>query len=232
MVGAGAVVFAVMGYVISKQSPPDFTVELNPRLLAAILGETPEDIEKAIDFLQSPDPISRTDEKEGRRLERVGSFNYHVINGAKYYAIRNYEERKAYNREAQRKFREKHSKTTIPTGENTATGTTSNEPPPAPKVNRIPDLEEVKLQAAKIGLSEVEAVKFFNHYASNGWRVGKNPMRSWSHALGGWKLRSQEYGNNKGSSSKGSPTIDRNIGNANEGAAREYAGLGNISVPG
>ncbi len=193
MVGAGAVVFAVMGYVISRQQPPDFTVELNPKLLAAILGETPEAIEKAIDYLQSPDPISRTEEKDGRRLEKVGSFNYHVVNGAKYHSIRNYEERKAYNREAQRKFREKHSKP----GDNTATGNTPPpELPPATKPpKRIPDLEEVLLVAAKTGLSEVEARKFFSYYASNGWKVGKNPMKSWQHALSGWKTRSEQYSN-------------------------------------
>ncbi len=150
MVGAGAVVFAVMGYVISKQKPPEFTVELNPKLLAAILGETPEEIQKAIDYLEAPDPISRTDRKEGKRLEKVGSFNYHVVNGDIYHNIRNYEERKAYNREAQRKFREKNQKPVLPPpGVNTATGTTppsdpvkdepSTPPKPKPSVVIIPE---------------------------------------------------------------------------------------------
>ena len=108
MVGAGACVFALMGYVISKQQPPDFTVELNSKLLAAILGETEDEIEKAVEYLCAPDPISRSPDNEGRRLLKVGAFNYHVVNGAAYNRIRNYEERKAYNREAQAKYRSRN----------------------------------------------------------------------------------------------------------------------------
>ncbi len=52
-----------------------------------------------------------------------------------------------------------------------------------------PDLQTVKLQAAKIGLPDNEAEKFFNYYQANGWKVGRNPMRSLPHALANWKLR-------------------------------------------
>lgn len=52
-----------------------------------------------------------------------------------------------------------------------------------------PSLEEIKRQAAKLGLPESEAEQFFFYYESNGWRVGKNPMKCWSSALSGWKLR-------------------------------------------
>jgi hypothetical protein len=51
-----------------------------------------------------------------------------------------------------------------------------------------PSIEAIKLQAAKIGLSDLEAEKFFNYYESNGWRVGKNPMKSWPGAMANWKL--------------------------------------------
>lgn len=51
-----------------------------------------------------------------------------------------------------------------------------------------PTIEELALQAAKIGLPESEIAKFMNYYESNGWRVGKNPMQSWPHALQTWKL--------------------------------------------
>jgi uncharacterized protein YdaU (DUF1376 family) len=68
-------------------------------------------------------------------------------------------------------------------------------------------LDEVKAEAAKIGLPAIEAEKFFGHYQSNGWRVGRNPMRSWRAALNNWKLRS--YDNNRTSGSKPNP---RNAG--------------------
>ena len=37
-----------------------------------------------------------------------------------------------------------------------------------------------------------EAERFFDYYESNGWRVGKNPMRSWIHAIGNWKRNYEE----------------------------------------
>lgn len=52
-----------------------------------------------------------------------------------------------------------------------------------------PSLEEVKLQAAKIGLPDDEAESFFYHYESNGWKVGRNPMKCWLSALSGWRVR-------------------------------------------
>ena len=58
----------------------------------------------------------------------------------------------------------------------------------------IPSIEAIKLQAAKIGLPDTEAEKFFSYYESNGWRVGRNPMKSWPDSLTGWKQRQQTYG--------------------------------------
>ncbi len=108
MIGAGAVAFAVMGYVIAKQVP-DRTVgsqvELNPKLLAMILGEPEKEVLKAINYLCSPDPNSRSPESGGRRLVKLGTFAYQVVNGAKYMAIRDQESRRAQNRTAQAKFR-------------------------------------------------------------------------------------------------------------------------------
>ena len=55
-----------------------------------------------------------------------------------------------------------------------------------------PSHDELLLQAAKIGLPEREAEKFFCYYESNGWKVGKNKMKQWRIALTGWKLRWEE----------------------------------------
>lgn len=48
------------------------------------------------------------------------------------------------------------------------------------------------MAAAKVGLPQIEAEKFFNYYESNGWRVGRVKMVSFQHALAGWKIRWQE----------------------------------------
>jgi hypothetical protein len=47
---------------------------------------------------------------------------------------------------------------------------------------------EVGAFAREIKLPGVEAEKFFNHYRSVGWKVGKNPMKDWKSALRKWKL--------------------------------------------
>lgn len=113
MVGAGAMRFAVLDFVITTQKPSrewGSVVEINPVLLGAILGESVEDVGEAIDFLCAPDPNSRSKEEEGRRMVKLGEFLYRVVNGAKYRAIRDEEARRTQNREAQRRFLEKKSK--------------------------------------------------------------------------------------------------------------------------
>ncbi len=71
-------------------------------------------------------------------------------------------------------------------------GTDASPPPPpegepkSPSRFQKPSLEAVKLAMAKAGLPEDEAQGFIDYYESNGWRVGKNPMRSWQGAIGTW----------------------------------------------
>jgi uncharacterized protein YdaU (DUF1376 family) len=43
---------------------------------------------------------------------------------------------------------------------------------------------------------EVQAASFLNHYESNGWKVGKNPMKSWKHAVTNWITRGKQNGTN------------------------------------
>lgn len=105
MFGAGEHVFAVWGYVIA--SAVDGAIELNPPFVAAVLGTTAERVTDAIAYLCQPDPKSRSLSNMGRRLAHEGGFQYRVINHAKYRAIRNEEDRRAYNREAQRRHRAK-----------------------------------------------------------------------------------------------------------------------------
>lgn len=50
-----------------------------------------------------------------------------------------------------------------------------------------PSLEAIKEYAAAQGLPEEEAIKFHGYYTSNGWRVGKNPMKSWHGAIATWR---------------------------------------------
>lgn len=106
MVGSGASVFAVWSYVIANTRPPGL-VEINPVILASMIGAGVNDIESALDYLQAADPRSRSKDCEGRRLIKVDDFLYSVPTWQKYRDSRNDEERRAYNAEAARKHRAK-----------------------------------------------------------------------------------------------------------------------------
>ena len=49
--------------------------------------------------------------------------------------------------------------------------------------------------AIRIGTDQakIEAEKFVNYYESNGWKVGKNPMKSWSAAANNWITNTKQY---------------------------------------
>lgn len=58
------------------------------------------------------------------------------------------------------------------------------------KVFSKPTLEEVR----KLSISEkINIDGFFDYYQSNGWKVGKNPMKDWKAAARGWSKR--QYSN-------------------------------------
>ena len=48
--------------------------------------------------------------------------------------------------------------------------------------------------------TDVTVDKWFNHYESNGWKVGRNPMRDWKASYRNWNLNNYGQPNNKGSS--------------------------------
>lgn len=49
-----------------------------------------------------------------------------------------------------------------------------------------PTLEDVKAYCTE-RRNNVDAERFFNYYTSNGWRVGKNPMKDWKAAVRTWE---------------------------------------------
>jgi hypothetical protein len=60
-----------------------------------------------------------------------------------------------------------------------------------------PSLDEVLLECTNARMTEAEGARFFNYYESNGWRVGRNPMKSWRHALANWQTRNNHSQANK-----------------------------------
>jgi hypothetical protein len=116
MVGAGPTVFAVWGYVIANCR--DSAVELNPKLLATIIGCDAGEIAHAIGALCAPDPDSRGKEHDGRRLVHQDGFLYLVSRYEHYRSLRSEDDRTAYMRDYMRKRRQAGPDSGHPANEN------------------------------------------------------------------------------------------------------------------
>lgn len=66
---------------------------------------------------------------------------------------------------------------------------------PSPRASKRfspPGLEEIEVYFAEKGGTAAQAERFRDFYESNGWKVGKNPMKSWKAAASGWMSRDKE----------------------------------------
>lgn len=104
MFGAGLPVMALWPYMLATCDKKG-RVEVNPPMVAVMLGCTDDEVSGALTFLAAPDPNSRTKDFDGRRIEKVGQFLYQILNYVKYRDIRAEEERIEYQREWDRAHR-------------------------------------------------------------------------------------------------------------------------------
>jgi len=49
-----------------------------------------------------------------------------------------------------------------------------------------PTPQELVAHFESKGSNRDQAERFFNHYESNGWKVGRNPMKAWKSAVSNW----------------------------------------------
>ena len=56
-----------------------------------------------------------------------------------------------------------------------------------------PTVWEVENFCRTQGLTLVDAQRFVDYYEANGWKVGRNPMRSWQAAARNWQRREMQY---------------------------------------
>jgi hypothetical protein len=160
---------------------------------------------EALKVLESPDTRRlEPQEFDGRRIEKVEG-GWLILNAETYQKKMQEVNARLSNAERQARYRERMAAAPVPEAASSAF--------------KPPTMEEVKLSSAKIGLPSTEAEKFFHYYEANGWRVGKNRMKSVNSALAGWKLRAHE---NNGRNTPG--RIDRNKGTLNEGLGHLYEG--------
>lgn len=60
-----------------------------------------------------------------------------------------------------------------------------------------PTRDALRAYVEENGLKYVIPDEFIDHYESNGWRVGKSPMKDWQAAARNWNARHNEFTNNK-----------------------------------
>ncbi|WP_293872268.1 transcriptional regulator [Flavobacterium sp.] len=67
----------------------------------------------------------------------------------------------------------------------------------------VPKIEEVKIYFIEQNFPELEAIKFFNYFSSNGWLVGgKTPMVDWQAAAQNWILNAPKFISNEQQSNR------------------------------
>ena len=110
-----------------------------------------------------------------------------------------------YERDRKRKYREQkddlsHGTDAGQTGDSVGLSPSSPSPSPspspkervdakAPKRFVKPTLADVQMFCRGQRLTNVDPVVFFDHYETNGWKVGKNGMKDWKAALRNWNRR-------------------------------------------
>ena len=105
MVGSGSCTYAVWCYCIAKAKPPRGIVELNPKLLATILGDHEKTVQSAIDRLCSPDKKTHTPGFDGQRLEHIGAYSYRMVNWKLYRGPKSPTDLREYYAKKQREYR-------------------------------------------------------------------------------------------------------------------------------
>lgn len=88
-----------------------------------------------------------------------------------------------------------------------------------------PTREEAKVYGSELKMSPEDIESWYDHYESNGWRVGgKAKMTDWK---AGMRNGSRMKGRN-GTNQRHTTESSRNIGTANEGKSSQYKGVGKI----
>jgi hypothetical protein len=112
--------------------------------LARRANVTLGEVETAMASFRSPDPYSRTQADDGRRIEDIDG-GWRLVNHGKYAAVRNAEERREYQREWDRKHRNKSVSESDKSDKSDKNPTNTTSPtPPTP----TPTLEDQPLSSS------------------------------------------------------------------------------------
>jgi hypothetical protein len=165
-----------------------------------------EDTAAALARLEGPDPYSRTQDNEGRRIEKVDG-GWMVLNHGKYRDRDRIERRREYQAELMRERRSKEAGQVLTganivltgankvlTGANSSVSVSVSDSPSGsddPKKEQSsvfvpPSADEVARYAADIGYP-LDGQAWCDSYAQKGWMVGRTKMKDWKAAVRNWK---------------------------------------------
>lgn len=143
-------------------------VDMTRQALSRRLNIPSELLDAHLAKLEAPDPNSRDDEFEGRRIAKLDEhrdWGWKVLNWGKYESVRTKAD--VYLRVA--KHREKKSE------ENPTKGF------------KKPTLGEVKIYCSENEVPMSDAEWFWNKCEANDWTNGGKPIKSWTHTIASWK---------------------------------------------
>jgi len=157
MAGAGPTVFAVWAYILAHTESG--SVVLRPEVLSRAIGAPAEDIKKAIEYLASPDPKSRSRAHQGRRIIKLDGHRYRVPNHAIYRDIHDEEQLRDYYQNPQSWLLKR-----APRGKSTEGKNGDNEKaegPPPPELRKQLDalMDAWNKMAGETGLPKVRVIK-------------------------------------------------------------------------
>lgn len=168
MRGTGAMMFAIWGYVLTHQQGNRdrsyFTVELNAEIVGFLIGESESEVALTIEKCCQPDPESRSQEKEGRRLVKLGPYLYEVVNGPYYDKLKREVDKRESDRVRQeRARRKKENSSTGNNGERDLWAEAENVYDLYPrKVGKKPAIQKIAAAIKQFGVEKVtDATKLF-----------------------------------------------------------------------
>jgi hypothetical protein len=193
---------------LCKLADVDGVVDMTPEAISARTRIPLDIVKPALTKLEAPDSRSRSPNEEGRRIVLIDShrdWGWRIVNYQHYRELRDDDARRSYFRDYMREYRAKKKGINVLNSKQMLNGVNRRKPPSThaeaeaeallstdlvPKAHikfEKPTIEAVKLQLAKVGLPESESEGFMAYYESNGWKVGRNPMKSWVGAVTTWK---------------------------------------------
>jgi len=191
----------------------DGVLDMTASAIARRTGIPIKHIKHGISVLESPDPESRSPNSKGKRIIRLNDhreWGWTIVNHKHYRDLRTADDRREYMRKYMRDKREKEKLTNVNESSHvnelahTYTNTYTN------KVKRKGFIKPSVQEVSEYCLSRsnnISAEGFIDFYTSNGWKVGKNPMKDWKSAVRTWERR--ENSNEKDTRSRAKRLSDK-----------------------